>query len=170
MGGVSPKDKEFFAAAGRDDIVHARTATIRARMIANLGAADAALHIPLLGNAARTPGYVNLLAASGRYPLAGVGTLTTHDLFTEHFRDLTATRGSSGLLIPTSLMTGAQTAPLVADLLSKQQLGAFYDFTNSGQIFLASTRPTDSESCTCLGRQRPSRTVRLAFHLTASQR
>ncbi|MDP9376966.1 MAG: N-6 DNA methylase [Actinomycetota bacterium] len=161
------KDKEFFASAGRLDVSSARTASARDGMISELATSDPALFARYWAEQRTYRSVVHLLSASGRFALTGNGKIATHDLFTEHTRDLTATRGSSGILIPTSLMTGAQTAPFVADLLAKQQFGAFYDFTNSGQIFPGVHSSYRFGILHVTGRQRRSSRVRLAFHLTS---
>lgn len=163
---LRPKDKEFFAAVGRDDIVRARTAKVRRAMIASLAETDPALHqayLAMKDGFART---AHVLTRSALFPLTGNGTLTTHDLFAEHLRTLTSAKGLSGLLIPTSVMTGSQTAPFVADLLATQQLAAFYDFTNVQGLFPGVDSRYRFGALVLSGASRLSTQVRLAFHLS----
>jgi hypothetical protein len=161
-----PLDKEFFGAVGRDDIVNARTSAIRSRMIVALEADAPTLSAAYRRMTHEFAGTVTFLAKSGRYPLMGSGNMTTHDLFTEHARAIISPDGSAGVIIPTSIMTGSQSAPFVADILQHTQLAAFYDFVNSKGIF-----PGVHSSYRCgvlhlTGSRRPAVQVRLAFHMT----
>lgn len=161
-----PLDTEFFAAAGRDDIVNARTSAIREQLIEALQESDPALYAVYWAAQRQFSGTVRLLGQTGRFPLTGTGNLTTHDLFAEHCRDVTAPHGSSGILVPTAVMTGSQTAPFVADLIERQQISGFYDFVNSGNLFPGVHSSYRFGVLGVTGPERSTAHVPLAFHLT----
>ncbi|WP_052091351.1 Eco57I restriction-modification methylase domain-containing protein [Modestobacter caceresii] len=132
---VKVQDKEFFANVGRSDIVDAKTAALRTRMIASLATDDPPLHSAYLAALRQSEGAAHLLLRSGRYPLTGQGDVNTYSVFAETMRSITGPTGSAGIITPTGLATDKTTAPFFADTLSAGRLLAFYDFENEGKIF-----------------------------------
>jgi len=134
---VKMQDKEFFEAYGRDDIVKARTAAIRRRMIEELAGSieGASLHAAYLNAMRASDGIGKVLRESGRYPLTGQGDINTYSVFAETFRAIVGPQGAAGVITPTGLATDKTTAPLFADTLGSKRLLAFYDFENESKIF-----------------------------------
>ena len=132
---VKIQDKEFFSAAGRNDITEAKTAAIRSRMISALAVEDPALYDAYRSALRASDGTSHLLLRSGRYPLTGQGDVNTYSVFAETFRTITAPTGAAGIITPTGLATDKTTAPFFADTLSGSRLAAFYDFENEAKIF-----------------------------------
>jgi len=137
-------------------------------MIAALETNDESLYSAYRRMIREFTGTVAILAKCGRYPLMGVGNLTTHDLFTEHAHSIISPTGLAGVIIPTSIMTGAQTAPFVAAVLDANELGAFYDFENSKGIFPGVHSSYRFGVLQMTGSNRPAAQVRMAFHLTGA--
>ncbi|MDN5749620.1 MAG: N-6 DNA methylase, partial [Pseudonocardia sp.] len=132
---VKIQDKEFFEAKGRDDIVAARTAAIRRRMIQDLQDEDPSLYAEYVTALRGSDGVSHLLRNSGRYPLTGQGDINTYSVFAETFRTIVGPDGAAGIITPTGLATDNTTAPFFADTLRAKRLLAFYDFENEAKIF-----------------------------------
>jgi len=132
---VKIQDKEFFAATGQNDVVGAKTAAIRARMIGELATEDPPLHGAYVAALRQSDGTAHLLLRSGRYPLTGQGDVNTYSVFAETMRTITAPTGAAGVITPTGLATDKTTAPFFADALEGKRLLAFYDFENEAKIF-----------------------------------
>lgn len=132
---VKIQDKEFFASVGRHDIVTAKTAAIRARMINVLADEDPHLADAYLHTLRISDGTTHLLRDTGRYPLTGQGDVNTYSVFAETFRTILAPTGAAGIITPTGLATDKTTAPFFADTLETKRLLAFYDFENEAKIF-----------------------------------
>lgn len=132
---VKIQDKEFFAAHGREDIVEAKTASLRADMINALVDEDPDLVDAYLHAQRTSDGVTHLLRDSRRYPLTGQGDVNTYSVFAETFRTIVAPNGAAGIITPTGLATDKTTAPFFADALEAKRLLAFYDFENEAKIF-----------------------------------
>ena len=133
---VQLEDKQFFAAHGRDDIVTAKTAAIRARMIQTLADEGSPLYTAYVDAVRASDGLSHLLRNSGRYPLTATGKINTYSVFTETARTIVGPEGTAGIITPTGLATDKTTAPFFADTLSTNRLLAFYDFENEGKFFV----------------------------------
>lgn len=132
---VKIQDKEFFANVGRADIVDAKTASLRTRMVDALATDDPALHDAYEVALRQSEGTSHLLLRSGRYPLTGQGDVNTYSVFAETMRSIAGPTGTAGIITPTGLATDKTTAPFFADTLSGGRLLAFYDFENEGKVF-----------------------------------
>jgi len=132
---VKIQDKEFFANVGRTDIVDAKTAALRTRMIAALATDDLPLHDAYSAVLRQSEGTSHLLLRSGRCPLTGQGDVNTYSVFAETMRSIASPTGTAGIITPTGLATDKTTAPFFADTLSSGRLLAFYDFENEAKVF-----------------------------------
>ncbi|TWF75631.1 N-6 DNA methylase [Pseudonocardia hierapolitana] len=132
---VKIQDKEFFGAHGREDIVNAKTAAIRGKMIRALADDGDPLHDAYLDALRTSDGISHLLRNSGRYPLTGQGDINTYSVFAETIRTIIAADGTGGIITPTGIATDKTTAPFFADTLGSKRLLAFYDFENEAKIF-----------------------------------
>lgn len=160
---VKIQDKEFFAAHGRDDIVEAKTAAIRKKMIDGLITSDPYLHEAYLDALRTSDGVTHLLRDGGRYPFTGQGDVNTYSVFAETFRTLTVGNGAAGIITETALATGKTTAPFFADLLNSKQLLAFYDFENEAKIFVGVNNRPRFAVTAITGADRVASRSRLAF-------
>lgn len=128
-------DEEFFAAAGRDDIVDAPNASKRQRLIRALEMEDPDLYAAY-GAAVRDVDAVSLFVrASGVFPLTGRGKVNTFQIFAEMFTRHVSGNGRSGIISPTGIATSATTAEYFASLVESGRLAALYDFENEARIF-----------------------------------
>ena len=132
---VKIQDKEFFEAHGRDDIVKAKTAAIRRKMIQKLADEGSPLYDAYVEALRTSDGISHVLHDSGRYPLTGQGDINTYSVFAETIRAIVGPDGAAGVITPTGLATDKTTAPFFADTLKRNRLLAFYDFENEAKIF-----------------------------------
>ncbi|WP_433287785.1 Eco57I restriction-modification methylase domain-containing protein [Pseudonocardia sp. CA-142604] len=132
---VKIQDKEFFGAHGREDIVNAKTAAIRGKMISALADDGDPLYDAYLDALRESDGVSHLLRNSGRYPLTGQGDINTYSVFAETARTIVGPEGAAGIITPTGLATDKTTAPFFAETLKAKRLLAFYDFENEAKIF-----------------------------------
>ncbi len=68
----------------------------------------------------------------GRYPLTGVGDVNTYALFAETIRQITASFGRAGFIVPSGLATDNSTKDFFGDLILKKSLDSFFEFENEG--------------------------------------
>lgn len=138
---IKLQEQEFFAS--RDgEIAEAPNAAARRRLIEKLkdaptGTRNHNLYLEFemarrLAEASST--YVR---ESGRYPLSGRGDVNTYALFAEHFKNMTSSRGRSGMIVPTNIATDATTAPFFSALVKEKHLVQLIDFENREKIFLS---------------------------------
>lgn len=160
---VKIQDKEWFAAHGRTDIVDAKTAAIRARMINALASEDPYLYGEYRDVLRTSEGAAHLLLRTGRYPLTGQGDVNTYSVFAETMRTIISQSGVAGMITPTGLATDKTTAPFFADTLKAGRLVAFYDFENEAKIFSGVDHRVRFASTVIGGRARPTARTRFAF-------
>ena len=132
---VKVHDKEFFGAYDRKDIVNAKTAAIRGKMIRALADNGDPLHGAYVEVLRASDGISHLLRNSGRYPLTGQGDINTYSVFAETFRTIVNPAGAAGIITPTGLATDKTTAPFFRDLAESHTLAAFHDFTTNPLVW-----------------------------------
>ncbi|GAA4080704.1 Eco57I restriction-modification methylase domain-containing protein [Nonomuraea soli] len=130
---VKLQEKEWFAV--RDpEIASARNAAERKEKIDALARSsdplDRGLHDAFVRALRYSAGVSHFLRASGRYPKTGAGDINTYAVFAENARDLLASGGAAGLVLPTGIATDATTAPFFGDLVRRRALSSFLEFEN----------------------------------------
>lgn len=161
---VQLEDKQFFEAHGRDDIVRAKTAAIRATMINKLEDEDPPLYRAYVDAIRTSFGTSHMMRSSGRYPLTATGKINTYSVFAETARTIVGPEGAAGIITPTGLATDKTTAPFFADTLAARRLLAFYDFENEAKIFPAVHNQFRFAVTALSGHRWESDRTRLAFY------
>jgi hypothetical protein len=129
---VSLKEKEWFAQ--RDpDIAGAATGAQRLQRIAELEQTNPDLFREFVGAKQTAAGEKNVLRRSGAFPLCGHGDVNTFAVFAELGRRLS--KGRTGLVLPTGIVTGDTTQEFVAELVRSEQLFSLFDFDNRSGLF-----------------------------------
>jgi N-6 DNA Methylase len=161
---VKIQDKEFFATHGRDDIVAAKTASIRREMILELADEGAPLYDKYTNELRTSDGTSHLLRNSGRYPLTGQGDINTYSVFAETFRMIVGPEGAAGIITPTGLATDNTTAPFFAALLKDRTLAELHDFVTNPRIWTdVGNRKFRFALTTIRGTAIPVERVRMSF-------
>lgn len=147
---VKIQEKEWFAAAGREDIAGAANAAKRKKMIEALatseGAAERQLHSAFKAAQRRAEGESQMLRISGRYPLCGRGDVNTYAVFAELKRTLLSRQGRVGCIVPSGIATDDTTKFFFRELMDTATLASLYDFENRLGLFPA----VDSRMKFCL--------------------
>lgn len=132
---VQMSEKEFFAS--RDlKVAHAPTTAARKAEIAKLVTSNPQLMAEFENASRAGAGEAHFIRKSGRYPTSAHGKLNTYSTFAELFQSLVAGDGYMGIITPTGLATGVNTAEFFAGATSGGRLTAFYDFANHvGRFF-----------------------------------
>ncbi len=128
------QEKEFFAER-RPDIAEAPNAAARSGRIRALEAEDPALLAAFRAALRRADGESALVRSTGRYPLCGVGDVNTYSVFAELNRDLLATRGRAGFIVPTGIATDDTTKRFVQQLVEGRELVQLIGFENEDRLF-----------------------------------
>ncbi len=128
---VKLQEKEWFAQV-RPDIANASNAATRQKMIAAVAEEDPDLHDEWLAALRRANGESHLVRSSGRYPLCGRGDVNTYAVFAELMRNLTASTGRTGAVVPSGIATDDTTKFFFRDLVERRSLVSLFDFENKG--------------------------------------
>jgi hypothetical protein len=129
---IKIQEKEYFRAAGRDDIGDAPTASIRGRLIANLEHEDASL-LRLYTIAQRVAtATAHFLSKSGYAPFSGRGDINVAYVFVESMRRVLHQEGRVGVLVPTGLATDSTMQDFFGNLISTRTMVSLRDFRNAG--------------------------------------
>ncbi|MWA01941.1 N-6 DNA methylase [Actinomadura sp. LD22] len=130
---VKLQEQEFFASRS-DEIATAANAAARKKLINALKDSDEptdrSLYADFQAELRKSTGWSQMLRSTGRYPLTGRGDVNTYSVFAETARTIIATRGRSGLVLPTGIATDATTAPFFGDLVRNSKLVSFLEFEN----------------------------------------
>jgi hypothetical protein len=132
---VKLQEQEFFSSRN-PDIANAPNAAARKKLIAALPDTDPALYQAFQAELRKASGWSHFLRQSERYKKTGQGDVNTYAVFAETARTIIASRGRSGLVLPTGIATDATTAPFFKDLILTDSLVSFLDFEN--EAFLLS--------------------------------
>jgi hypothetical protein len=130
---VKLQEKEFFV--GQPEIIRARNAAQRKRLIAALAQDDPTLHSEWLAALRRSEGESHLVRSTGRYPLCGRGDVNTYSVFAELMRSLVSGRGRVGCITPSGIATDYTTAAFFSDLVTRGSLVSLFDFRNHDGLF-----------------------------------
>ena len=135
----------------------------RERAIERLKTDNPALYSEYTAAKREVDGIKHFVHASGRFPLTAYGRLNTYSLFAEHFRSITAARGSAAMITPTGIATDSFNQYFFKDLVDSRALTSLYDFENRDRLFEA----VDSRVKFCLltltGRGAPADSASFAF-------
>ena len=129
------KEKEWFAAHGRQDIVKAANDSARKRAIQQLRVDEPVLYELFVANLRQADGISHLVRDSGLYPLCGVGRVNTYALFSELARNLNSDSGQLGCIIPTGIATDDNTKQFFQSLVECGQLVSLFGFENEEFLF-----------------------------------
>jgi hypothetical protein len=127
---VKLAEKEFFASRAPE--VAAAAGAKRRRMIAELERTDPTLWKAYQEGLAQAEALSHFLRNSGRYPLCGVGDVSTYAVFAETMRSLVGPAGRAGIILPTGIATDDTTKAFFGAVTSSQELASLYGYENKG--------------------------------------
>jgi SAM-dependent methyltransferase len=130
---VRLEEREFFAVRAPE--VAALSGAKRKAAIARLELDSPALWAEYVEARRRVEELSQFVRRSGRFPLCGRGLLNLFALFAERMRSMLAPTGRMGVIVPTGMVTDANSAGFIADVMARRQLVGVYDFTNTGRLF-----------------------------------
>lgn len=131
---IKIQEEEWFAARV-PAIAQARTAAIRKKMIKELEHTDPELSREFKKDKRQAEGESHFVRKSGRYPLCGRGDINTYTVFAETMREIMASDGYAGFIVPSGIATDDTTKFFFRDLVETQSLSRLYDFENRRAIF-----------------------------------
>lgn len=160
---VELKEQEYFAAQA-PEIANA-TGAKRKKLIKELPLTDPFLAEKFGRDKRVIDGQRHFYSVSGRYPLTGRGRIKTDSVFAELFRNLSASSGNVGVIVPTGIATDHTTQYFFKDLVETKTITALFDFENAAPIFHGVHRSYKFCLLTMNGRARISEVARFAFFL-----
>jgi hypothetical protein len=161
---VKIQEKEWFSAAGRDDIANAGNAARRREAIEDLAENDPVLLAQFRSAQRKAAATAHFLLKSGRYPQAGRGDVNTYSVFAETFKTLIAADGSAGIVTPTGLVTDKTTSLFFGNLVSTRTLAALHDFVTNPRIWTDVGNRKFRFAVTAIrGRSTPVERIRMSF-------
>jgi len=132
---IKVEDKQFFAGK-REDIVSARNAAERAKLIKALREEDPELYAEYQEAVYNADCLSNFLRHSGQYPLTAKGDINTYSIFAERARTLMGRpHGRVGLIIPTGIATDNTNKEFFQSIIQNEELVFLYDFENREGLF-----------------------------------
>jgi hypothetical protein len=151
---IKLQEKEFFAAKS-EAIATAPNKAARERLIKALSAPDASeadrQMVEEFELAKReAEGSAEFIRGSGRFALTAVGDLNTYALFAEHFLNLIAHQGRSGMIVPSGIATDYSCRNYFQHIISGERLISLLAFDNALKIF-PSVHPDTPFSLVTLG-------------------
>jgi hypothetical protein len=161
---VKIQEKEWFSAAGRDDIADAGNAARRREAIEDLADDDPVLLAQFRSAQRKAAATAHFLLKSGRYPRTGRGDVNTYSVFAETFRTVIAADGSAGIVTPTGLVTDKTTSAFFGDLVSTRTVAALHDFVTNPRIWTDVGNRKFRFAVTAIrGRSTPVERIRMSF-------
>jgi len=161
---IETKEKEFFASVS-PEVVSATKTTTRKEMITRLAEIDPVIHMRFIQSVRMTEGTAHIIRASTRFSLSAIGRINTYPIFVDMSRQILASTGRVGLVVPTGIATDDNTKELFQDLVESQTLSSIYSFWEIRRFFDG----TDSRIPFCLltlaGQDRPNHEINLAFDM-----
>lgn len=131
---IKLQEEEFFAQ--RDpEIANAQNKAARQKMINTLIETNPALAVAFNEAKHATECSSKFVRFSNRFPLTAVGDVNTYALFAELTRNLIASKGYLGIIIPTGIATDDTTKDFFADVVKNKSLVSLFDFENRGHLF-----------------------------------
>ena len=133
---IKLQEKEFFASRS-ETIATAPNKAARERLIEALGHPDApdsdrSLRRDFEIAKRESEGSLAFIQSPGRYLHCNKGDINTYAAFAELASNLVEAKGSSGLILPSGLLTEKTTASFLEYILSKGILASAYEFENEG--------------------------------------
>jgi len=104
----------------------------------------------------------NFFSKSGLYTLSAKGQLNTYQLFVERCWGLLSSKGRTGMVVPTGIVTGYYLKDLFASLVETNSLVSLFDFENTKQIFPIH-RQFRFSLLTISGKERESSPIPMSF-------
>ena len=126
--------RETFAAS-HPAIAEAPTMARRNAMLRTLSTSEPETYQRYQADVRHLDGVKHFLHTSGRYPLGSVGRLNTAPLFVELMWNSIASRGRTGVIVPTGIATDSFTQGFFRAMVERRALVCLYDFENSKPIF-----------------------------------
>jgi len=161
---IKLQEKEFFAQRA-PEIVGARTAAERGRLIKALPQTDPALQRAYQDALRDSEAQSHFLRASGRYPQSAVGDINTYQVFAGLARQLRGERGRVGLVLPTGIATDYFNKDFFGALVEGRELASLYDFENAAPLFPGVHRSFKFCLLTLTGPEAPVDAADFAFFL-----
>ena len=131
---IKLQEKEWFAERV-PEVAQASNASARKKLIDKLKDNDAATYAEFLQAKRQADGESNFIRDSGYFPLAGRGDVNTYAVFSELNREVVATYGRVGCIVPTGIATDSTTKAFFEDLIQSRSLVSLFDFENAKPIF-----------------------------------
>jgi hypothetical protein len=142
---IKLQEKEFFAA--RDArIALAANKAARARLINDLPRTNPELHGQFVEALRAAAAAGSFMRHGGRFPLTGRGDINTYAVFAELCRELSNSRGRSGVVLPSGIAFADTTKYFFEDIVLKRSLVSLFSFFEIRKVFIA----TDSRDPFCL--------------------
>jgi hypothetical protein len=133
---VEMREREFFASS-HPEVVEARTAAIRKRMISSLAESDPDCYQAYLTARRKVDGVTHLIRQTGLYPLTARGRINTYAIFVECMRSIRTARGAVGVVVKSGLVGDMTYSDFLRDCLSSHEIAAVWDFDNRDHVFPA---------------------------------
>jgi hypothetical protein len=131
---IKLQEKEFFA--DKDpEIANARTAAERHKLIKALPRTNPALHEAYTAALQESEATSHFLRDSGRFLLTASGDINTYAVFAGLARQIIASDGRAGLVVPTGIATDYTYRDFFADVMGSGELASLYDFENRRKLF-----------------------------------
>src|SRR5208337_3369698 len=159
---IKIQEQEWFAQR-RPDIAKAPNAAARRKMIKELAEGDAILFRAFQEDRRTAEGESQLVRRSGRFPLCGRGDVNTYSLFAELDRQLIATSGRVGIIIPSGIASDDTTKVFFQDLIRTRALVSLHSFENEEFLFPAVHHSTKFCLITLTGPQHPQESSDFVF-------
>ena len=161
---IKLQEKEFFATHD-SEIVNARTADIRRKIITKLPQTNPALHAAYIAAMRESESTSHFLRASSRFPLTSGGDINTYAVFAGLARQITSPKGRAGIIVPTGIATDYTYRDFFSDVVASRQLASLYDFENRRKLFPAVHSSMKFSLMTISGSECPSPEAEFAFFL-----
>jgi hypothetical protein len=162
---IKLQEKEFFA--DKDPkIANARTAAERRKLIRKLSQTNPALHTAYTAALRESEATGHFLRDSDRFSLTSGGDINTYAVFAGLARQLIASTGQAGMVIPLGIATDYTYRDFFADVVGDGQLVSFYDFENREGIFPGVHRNYNFALSTLVGTDLPRSEAEFAFFMT----
>ena len=129
------QEREFFDAAGNPEIGAAVNAATRRKLIEKLEKKDPELYQRYITAKDSAEKALDYIRKCGRYKLTGKGDINTYAVFAELAKNIVASDGQVGLLVPSGIATEHTTKDFFGELTSSSRIVALYDFENMAPIF-----------------------------------
>ncbi len=155
-------EKEFFAHRA-PEVLTAKTAGVRKRLIDGLSDTSPSVHNAFLDAKRQMTGMRHLLQSGGQFPRGTVGRINSYPLFVELSLSICASRGRTGLLVPSAVAMDAYNASLFGFIVTSQRLVALIDFENRDALFLNVHRSYRFALLVCTGTDISSPEMTFAF-------